>query len=98
MEPAGLGALFLAFQQLKARLEAEGLFDPALKRLYRLRSDCSGDIANRAAVRDIITVARRRWPAVHIVNIPTQEAIGPRPALCPLLNRPTPRASGDTYR
>jgi len=32
MEPAGLGGLFLAFQQLKARLEAEGLFDPALKR------------------------------------------------------------------
>ncbi len=73
MEPAGLGALFLAFQQLKARLEAEGLFDAALKRpLPRFpRRIAVATSPTGAAVRDIITVARRRWPAVHIVVIPT---------------------------
>ncbi len=73
MEPAGLGALFLAFQQLKAKLEAEGLFDPALKRpLPKFPKRIAvATSPTGAAVRDIITVARRRWPAVHILVIPT---------------------------
>ena len=73
MEPAGLGGLFLAFQQLKAKLEAEGLFDPALKRpLPRFpRRIAVATSPTGAAIRDIITVARRRWPAVNIVIIPT---------------------------
>ena len=73
MEPAGLGGLFLAFQQLKARLEAEGLFDPALKRsLPRFPKRIAvATSPTGAAIRDIITVARRRWPAVDIVIIPT---------------------------
>ncbi|HON43587.1 MAG TPA: exodeoxyribonuclease VII large subunit [Bacillota bacterium] len=73
MEPAGLGGLFLAFQQLKAKLEAEGLFDPALKRpLPRFPKRIAvATSPTGAAVRDIITVARRRWPAIHIVIIPT---------------------------
>jgi len=73
MEPAGLGGLFLAFQQLKARLEAEGLFDPALKRsLPRFPKRIAvATSPTGAAIRDIITVARRRWPAVNIVIIPT---------------------------
>ena len=73
MEPAGLGGLFLAFQQLKAKLEAEGLFDPALKRpLPRFPKRIAvATSPTGAAIRDIITVARRRWPAVNIVIIPT---------------------------
>jgi len=73
MEPAGLGGLFLACQQLKARLEAEGLFDPALKRsLPRFPKRIAvATSPTGAAIRDIITVARRRWPAVNIVIIPT---------------------------
>jgi exodeoxyribonuclease VII large subunit len=73
MEPAGLGTLFLASQQLKAKLEAEGLFDPALKRpLPRFPKRIAvATSPTGAAVRDIITVARRRWPAVHILVIPT---------------------------
>ena len=73
MEPAGFGGLFLAFQQLKARLEAEGLFDPALKRsLPRFPKRIAvATSPTGAAIRDIITVARRRWPAVNIVIIPT---------------------------
>jgi len=73
MEPAGLGGLFLAFQQLKAKLEAEGLFDPALKRpLPRFpRRIAVATSPTGAAIRDIITVARRRWPALHIVVVPT---------------------------
>jgi len=73
MEPAGLGGLFLAFQQLKAKLEAEGLFDAALKRpLPRFPKRIAvATSPTGAAIRDIITVARRRWPAVHIIVIPT---------------------------
>ena len=73
MEPAGLGGLFLAFQQLKAKLEAEGLFDAALKRpLPRFPKRVAvATSPTGAAIRDIITVARRRWPAVHIIIIPT---------------------------
>jgi exodeoxyribonuclease VII large subunit len=73
MEPAGLGGLFLAFQQLKAKLEAEGLFDVALKRpLPRFPKRIAvATSPTGAAIRDIITVARRRWPAVHIIVIPT---------------------------
>lgn len=73
MEPAGLGGLFLAFQQLKAKLEAEGLFDAALKRpLPRFpKRIAAATSPTGAAIRDIITVARRRWPAVHIIVIPT---------------------------
>ena len=70
MEPAGLGGLFLAFQQLKAKLEAEGLFDVALKRpLPRFPKRIAvATSPTGAAIRDIITVARRRWPAVHKIG------------------------------
>ena len=74
LEPEGLGALQLAFDQLKKRLAAEGLFDdrrkrrlPALPRKIGVVTSLEG-----AAVRDIIKVLRRRYPNVHIVIRPTR--------------------------
>jgi len=72
MEPAGLGELYLAFQQLRAKLEAEGLFDSAAKRPLPKFPRRLGVITSPtgAAVRDIITVTRRRWPGIDILVIP----------------------------
>lgn len=72
IEPVGLGALQLAFEQLKKRLEAEGLFDPEKKKpLPRLPSRI-GLITSPsgAAVRDIVRILRRRFPNVHLTLFP----------------------------
>ncbi|BDG59884.1 exodeoxyribonuclease VII large subunit [Caldinitratiruptor microaerophilus] len=72
LEPDGRGALHLAFEQLKARLQAEGLFDPARKRPLPRLPRKIGIVTSPtgAAIRDMITVARRRFPNVHIVLAP----------------------------
>ncbi|CAN5407489.1 exodeoxyribonuclease VII large subunit [soil metagenome] len=74
MEPHGLGALQLAFEQLKKRLAAEGLFDharkrplPALPRKIGIVTSLDG-----AAVRDIIKVLGRRHPNAHLVIRPAR--------------------------
>jgi exodeoxyribonuclease VII large subunit len=72
LEPRGLGALRLAFEQLKGRLEAEGLFDAARKRpLPRIPRTVGVVTAlGGAAVRDVITTLRRRWPAARVLIRP----------------------------
>jgi len=72
VEPRGLGALQLAFEQLKRRLEDEGLFDltrkrplPEFPRTIGLVTSATG-----AAVRDIVAVLRRRCPIVRIILVP----------------------------
>lgn len=72
LEPRGVGALQLAFEQLKQRLAAEGVFAqerkrplPVLPRTIALVTSPSG-----AAVRDMIRVAVRRFPRVHLVVVP----------------------------
>ena len=74
LEPQGLGALQLAFDQLKKRLQAEGLFDasrkrtlPALPRKIGIVTSLEG-----AAIRDIIKVLRRRYPNAQIVIRPAR--------------------------
>ena len=74
LEPQGLGALQLAFDQLKKRLQAEGLFDasrkralPALPRKIGIVTSLDG-----AAIRDIIKVLRRRYPNAQIVIRPAR--------------------------
>ena len=74
LEPEGLGALQLAFDQLKQRLASEGLFDrarkrplPALPRKIGIVTSLDG-----AAVRDIINVLRRRYANAHLVIRPTR--------------------------
>ncbi len=74
VEPKGVGALQLAFEQLKARLAVEGLFDqerkkpiPAFPRTVGVVTSLTG-----AAIRDILSVLRRRWPTLHILVAPVQ--------------------------
>ena len=74
LEPEGLGALQLAFDQLKQRLSAEGLFDPARKRALPVLPRKIGVVTSLdgAAIRDIVHVLRRRYPNAHIVIRPTR--------------------------
>jgi exodeoxyribonuclease VII large subunit len=64
IEPTGAGALALAFEQLKQRLGAEGLFDPARKRPLPYLPRRLGVVTSPqgAVIRDIIRVAHRRFP------------------------------------
>jgi exodeoxyribonuclease VII large subunit len=72
VEPVGLGALQLAFEQLKKRLDAEGLFDPEGKKPIPVLPQCVGLITSPsgAAVRDIVQILQRRFPNLHIVLYP----------------------------
>lgn len=74
VEPLGVGALQLAFEQLKARLAAEGLFDadrkqplPRFPRRIALVTSPTG-----AAVRDFLQVAVRRWPQLNVTVVPAK--------------------------
>ena len=74
LEPAGLGALQLAFEQLKARLLAEGLFDPARKRPLPFLPRRIGIVASPqgAALRDILKVLARRFANIGVVLAPSR--------------------------
>ena len=74
MEPQGLGALQLAFDQLKRRLQAEGLFDAARKRPLPVLPRKIGIVTSLdgAALRDIVKVLRRRYPNAHLVIRPSR--------------------------
>ncbi len=73
-EPKGVGALQLAFEQLKKKLMAEGLFDKARKRPIPFLPRKIGVVTSPtgAAVRDIIKVLTRRFPNVEILLIPAR--------------------------
>src|ERR1700686_1408712 len=68
VEPVGLGALQLAFEQLKKRLDAEGLFGPERKKSLPVLPRCIGLITSSrgAAVRDIVHILQRRFPNLHV--------------------------------
>ncbi|HLU32475.1 MAG TPA: exodeoxyribonuclease VII large subunit [Natronosporangium sp.] len=72
----GLGELLAQLERVRRLLRAEGLFDPARKRRPPLLPGKVGLITGRAsaAERDVVTVARRRWPAValRVVNVAVQ--------------------------
>jgi exodeoxyribonuclease VII large subunit len=79
-EPAGLGAEALALEQLKRKLAAEGLFDPARKRPLPALPRRIGVVTskNGAAVRDIIRAVQRRFPVpILIVDTPVQGSDAP---------------------
>ena len=73
MRRAGLGALYAAFEKLKAKLEKEGLFDVALKRELPPFPRCVGVVTSpqAAALRDVITALRRRMPGIGVIIYPT---------------------------
>ena len=72
MAPDGEGALARALEQLKGRLQAEGLFDPGRKRPLPAFPARIGVVtsASGAAVRDIIRITGRRWPLAGVVVAP----------------------------
>jgi exodeoxyribonuclease VII large subunit len=74
LEPHGLGALQLAFDQLKKRLQEEGLFDAARKRPLPSLPRKIGIVTSLdgAAIRDIINVLRRRYANAHLVICPAR--------------------------
>jgi len=74
IEPVGLGALQLAFEQLKKRLAAEGLFDPARKKPLPVLPRRIGLVTSPrgAAVRDVVRILRRRFPNVHLILYPVR--------------------------
>ena len=73
LEPVGMGALQLAFEQMKEKLAAEGLFDADYKREIPENVGCIAVITSPtgAAVRDIIQIAKRRDPRVKLAIFPT---------------------------
>ena len=90
MEPAGEGALQREFEQLKARLDAEGLFDAARKRALPAFARRIGVItsATGAAARDVLSVLARRWPLadVEVLPVPVQGREAP-PAIVAMLRK-----------
>ena len=74
VEPKGKGALQLAFEQLKEKLKAEGLFDPERKKKLPLRPRKIGIVTSPtgAAIRDILRVLERRYAKLHILIYPAR--------------------------
>ena len=74
IESAGAGLLKQQFEQLKAKLQAEGLFDPARKKALPAQVQRVGVITSPtgAAVRDIVTVLKRRAPGIEVIIYPSQ--------------------------
>ncbi|PYS39191.1 MAG: exodeoxyribonuclease VII large subunit [Acidobacteria bacterium] len=74
LEPAGLGALQLAFEQLKQKLDKEGLFNAERKRPIPAFPRKIGIVTSpkSAALRDILTVLKRRHNAINVVIFPAE--------------------------
>lgn len=72
MEPDGIGALYLAYEQLKEKLSKQGYFNPEYKKALPLFPERIGIITSPtgAAVRDIITTIKRRYPIAALTVIP----------------------------
>lgn len=98
LEPAGTGALLRAFEVLKAKLDAEGLFDAKLKRPLPALPRNIGVVTSGtgAALQDILTALARRWPlaTVQLYPVPVQGKEAP-PAIVRALRELPTRAPVD---
>lgn len=74
MKPAGIGELQAAFERLKNKLQAQGLFDTEHKKAIPQFPQKIGLVtaADGAAVKDMISVAERRYPVVELIVVPTK--------------------------
>lgn len=74
VEPRGIGALQIAYEQLKTRLQAEGLFEPSRKKPIPFLPRRIGVITSPtgAVIRDILNITARRFPFVSIVVAPVR--------------------------
>lgn len=72
MEPEGIGALYIAFEQMKQKLAAQGLFDQGRKRPLPRYPKVLGIVTSPtgAAVQDMLNIVRRRWPKLEIILAP----------------------------
>ncbi|MGC2300619.1 MAG: exodeoxyribonuclease VII large subunit [Acidobacteriaceae bacterium] len=72
LEPVGAGSLQIAFQQLKQRLEARGLFDPARKKPLPALPHCVGIVTSPtgAVIRDFLNIVNRRHAGLHVLIYP----------------------------
>lgn len=72
MQPDGVGALYVAFEQLKEKLEKEGLFDERIKKPIPSFPEKIAVVTSPtgAAIRDILNVLGRRYPLAHVVVCP----------------------------
>jgi len=73
IEPLGVGALYLEYERLKKQLEEEGLFDENRKKAIPKFPKSIGVISAKegAAIRDVITTIKRRWPIAKITLLPS---------------------------
>lgn len=73
VQKAGLGALFEAFEKLKAKLAHEGLFDAAFKKPIPTNPSTIGIVTSpdAAALRDVLTTLKRRNPNIRVIIYPT---------------------------
>ena len=74
ISPEGYGDLYVAFEQLKARLSAEGLFESSKKKPLPRYPRCIAVVTSGAgaAVRDIIRVLGKRWPQAKVIVLPVR--------------------------
>jgi exodeoxyribonuclease VII large subunit len=74
MEPRGQGALYLAFEQLKKKLSAEGLFSEERKRALPFLPSSVGIVTSQkgAALRDMLRIIGDRYPELHVVVVPVK--------------------------
>ena len=72
MEPDGIGSLYLAFEQLKKKLEAQGYFDPARKKPLPRYPETVGIVTSPtgAAIRDMVNIAARRFLPAKLILFP----------------------------
>lgn len=95
---AGVGVLYEAFERLKARLAAEGVFDPAGKRAVPRYPRAVGVITSptAAALHDVLTVLARRMPGIAVIVYPTPvQGSGAGPCIAAAIERASRRGECD---
>ncbi|HZV97714.1 MAG TPA: exodeoxyribonuclease VII large subunit [Methylophilaceae bacterium] len=98
LQRAGLGALFEAYERLKSKLEAEGLFEPSRKKPIPDHPRRIGIVTSpdAAALRDVLTTLRRRMPSIPIVIYPTPvQGKGAAELIAAAINKASERAECD---
>ena len=98
MIPDGIGDIALAFEQIKEKLQKEGLFDVESKRQIPLFPEKIAVVTSEtgAAVRDIINILNRRWPMVKIIMCPVMvQGELAVPSMCETLDRVYALSSAD---
>lgn len=84
-EPRGYGALQMAFEQLKRKLDDEGLFDPSFKKRIPFLPRRIGIVTSStgAAIRDILNITKRRFPSIDILIAPVRvQGVDAPPEIC----------------